>query len=91
MKKVFLFAAVLVAMVLCSNSEISFVQEQNEIAFKSIATRASSELGENVKMGVYAQLGGNEYFSNAVFGKNAAGVWAGEPARYWPTWVRSIS
>lgn len=84
MKKLFLFAAALATMVSCSKSETSFDEVQGEIAFKAIATRATETLGADIKMGVHAQLGSSEYFTNAEFGKNSQESWSGNPARYWP-------
>lgn len=84
MKKLFLFAAALATMVSCSKSETSFDEVQGEIAFKAIATRVTKPLDAHIKMGVHAQLGGSEYFTNAEFGKNPQESWSGNPARYWP-------
>ena len=93
MKKIFLFAvAAMVSLSSCVQSEDVYTGQLQEMGFKSAVTRGIIQSNDDMTYPISVSATWNnptagkyvEYFSNHEF-VHDAGLWKGNPAKYWPT------
>ena len=93
MKKIFLFAvAAMVSLSSCVQSEDVYTGQLQEMGFKSAVTRSIIQSNDDMTYPISVSATWNnptagkyvEYFSNHEF-VHDAGLWKGNPAKYWPT------
>lgn len=92
MKKLFfLAAAATIALSSCVKNDTVYTDAQTPMEFKAFnvaSTKApisGTTFTQNISVFAVYNNSGKAYFPETTFAKNDAGVWSGNPARYWPT------